>query len=206
MTPTTESPIKAMVAEAERVIASACDHFGLTVKPEQIVLTIQSNGRRKRVLGWFGPERWKHDKETLHEINLSAEFLKVHDMGETLIHELAHAENHALKIRDCSPAGVHNKKFKAMAERLGLVVKERDRRVGYGYTDHGEGSRQFLKGIAFKRELFSQHRLTPTTLKKDSTRLIKIECPACGYVARVTRKWLEVGLPVCPCGERMEKP
>ncbi len=31
------------------------------------------------------------------------------------------------------------------------------------------------------------------------SRLIKVACPKCGYVARVTRKWLdEVGAPLCP--------
>lgn len=39
---------------------------------------------------------------------------------------------------------------------------------------------------------------------KQTTRQLKIQCPACGYLARVTRKWLEeAGTPTCPCGERM---
>jgi hypothetical protein len=39
--------------------------------------------------------------------------------------------------------------------------------------------------------------------KKDGTRLIKVSCQECGYTVRVTRKWLEVGFPLCPCGEVM---
>ncbi len=36
-------------------------------------------------------------------------------------------------------------------------------------------------------------------IRKQTTRLIKCECTACGYLARVTRKWLDdVGAPVCP--------
>lgn len=39
--------------------------------------------------------------------------------------------------------------------------------------------------------------------KKQSTRLIKCECPECGYVCRTTRKWLEeVGAPWCPAHNR----
>jgi hypothetical protein len=35
--------------------------------------------------------------------------------------------------------------------------------------------------------------------KKQTTRLIKCECGECGYVARVTAKWLrEAGAPICP--------
>jgi hypothetical protein len=39
------------------------------------------------------------------------------------------------------------------------------------------------------------------------SRLLKVACPgACGYVARVTRKWLEaLGAPLCPgCEQFME--
>jgi hypothetical protein len=31
-----------------------------------------------------------------------------------------------------------------------------------------------------------------------TTRLRKVECTACGYTVRMSRKWLEVGLPDCP--------
>jgi SprT-like family protein len=35
--------------------------------------------------------------------------------------------------------------------------------------------------------------------KKQSTRMIKMECPECGYVARTSRKWLdEAGPCICP--------
>lgn len=33
---------------------------------------------------------------------------------------------------------------------------------------------------------------------KDKCRLLKAECVRCGYVIRVTRKWAEEGLPICP--------
>lgn len=42
-------------------------------------------------------------------------------------------------------------------------------------------------------------------IKKQSTRLIKVMCAACGYTMRITRKWLEVAVPDCPdCGRRMK--
>jgi hypothetical protein len=45
-------------------------------------------------------------------------------------------------------------------------------------------------------------KLTPmarTALKPDVGRMLKVECPCCGYIARVTKKWLEAsGAPVCP--------
>ena len=40
--------------------------------------------------------------------------------------------------------------------------------------------------------------------KKDGTRMLKLECASCGYVIRTTKKWIEVGLPVCHCGTQFE--
>lgn len=36
--------------------------------------------------------------------------------------------------------------------------------------------------------------------KKQGTRMLKMECEDCGYVARTTKKWVETGLPTCYCG------
>jgi hypothetical protein len=34
--------------------------------------------------------------------------------------------------------------------------------------------------------------------KKQGTRMLKAECPECGYTIRLTKKWADVGLPTCP--------
>jgi len=34
--------------------------------------------------------------------------------------------------------------------------------------------------------------------KKQSTRMLKCQCGECGYTVRLTKKWLEVGEPICP--------
>lgn len=39
--------------------------------------------------------------------------------------------------------------------------------------------------------------------KTQSTRMIKLQCPEDGYTVRTTRKWLDVGLPSCPCGTQL---
>lgn len=36
------------------------------------------------------------------------------------------------------------------------------------------------------------------------TRLLKAHCPDCGYIVRVTRRWIAEGYPICPCGSEME--
>ncbi|WP_144121162.1 SprT-like domain-containing protein [Catellatospora sichuanensis] len=35
------------------------------------------------------------------------------------------------------------------------------------------------------------------------TRMLKLECPCCGYTVRTTAKWLAVGFPSCPSGTEM---
>jgi len=40
-------------------------------------------------------------------------------------------------------------------------------------------------------------------IKKQTTRMIKAECPSCGYTARISQKWVDVGLPTCPCGDTL---
>lgn len=189
-----------VVAESERVLAEAIKHFGLKCKPEQICLTIQTAGR-KNALGWFGPKHWTQEKKTVHEINLCAEHLQRHNMGETLLHELAHAENEVLGIKDCSNGRMHNKKFKVMAEKLGLEVKPRDKAVGYGFTDLADEGKKFLARIKFDLKIFAAHRNGggDGKPKNPGSRLIKCECDTCGYVCRTTKKWLDdVGAPHCP--------
>lgn len=195
-----DSSLVPIIQESERTLAEAIKHFSLKVKPEQICITVQSAGRRQAV-GWFAPMRWKKDKTTVHEINLSAECLQSHNMGELIIHELAHAENNVLEIKDCASNGrLHNKHFKSMAERLGLEVKPRDKSVGYGYTDLAQGAKDFLAKIKFDAKVFNAYRGAGLRKgAKPGSRLIKCECAECGYVCRTTKKWLdEVGEPHCP--------
>jgi hypothetical protein len=42
--------------------------------------------------------------------------------------------------------------------------------------------------------------------KKQGTRMLKVTCPdpGCGWSARTTQKWIDVGLPTCVCGTVME--
>lgn len=208
-----------IVEESNRLLAEAIKHFGLTVPAENIVVTVQSKGR-KNALGWFWHGRWnselpgeaKHGKKLasegsdlrqhLHEINLCAEHLRDSDMGEVLIHELAHAENDHQGIKDCAGRR-HNKKFKVMAERLGLEV-EKSGSLGFAFTKLAGPAEAFLKKIAFKREVFQLSRLGEGSKKsKPGSRLVKVECPECGYVIRTTQKWIDQGVPTCACGTEM---
>lgn len=38
--------------------------------------------------------------------------------------------------------------------------------------------------------------------KGSGSRMLKVSCGDCGYVARVTGKWLATGAPLCPCNHK----
>lgn len=40
--------------------------------------------------------------------------------------------------------------------------------------------------------------MMPRKIQKQTTRLLKAVCPKCSYTIRLTRKWMEKGLPLCP--------
>lgn len=108
----------------------------------------------------------------------------------TLVHEGVHA------VDDC--ASGHKGAFVRLAKAMGLTGK-------WTATVAGEELARTLAGIAEELGEYPHVALTVVSAtKKQTTRLIKIMCPSCGYIARTTQTWLEIGLPTCPCGEQME--
>lgn len=101
----------------------------------------------------------------------------------TVAHECLHAIDFAAK---------HGAKFKRMATLIGLE----------GKPTHTHASDDLI-GL-FERILgeLGPYPHVALTLKKErtkqTTRQRKCECEACGYVARVSQKWIDVGPPVCP--------
>jgi hypothetical protein len=41
--------------------------------------------------------------------------------------------------------------------------------------------------------------------KTQGTRMLKVQCPCCGYTVRTTRRWLDMGAPLCPSGTTMQE-
>jgi len=189
-----DTSIVPLVQEAERFLTEAIKHFKLSCDPKAIVVTIQTAGR-KNARGWYWGKRWNCGNTTINEINLCAEHLRG-DMAELLLHELAHAENAHNKIKDCTSTQVHNKKFKVMAEALGLTVKPRDKRYGFAFTELGEVAKAFVKSVKFNQDLFTMTRLgEPGKTKKPGSRLRLWMCK-CGIKLRVASDDLN-----CTCNE-----
>jgi hypothetical protein len=108
------------------------------------------------------------------------------------VHELVHV---AVGLK-CG----HRGKFSKCAKALGLVGKMK-------VTEAGEELKVRLQTIIDVLGPYPHAKLMKSNAPpKQGTRMLKIECPLCGYTCRSTKKWLEVGVPTCPCGTKMVGP
>jgi len=145
---------------------------------------------RNRVLGQCWTQAASADG--VHQIFISPLIGDGTRAADVLVHELAHA---------ALPAGVgHKKPFALLAAALGLAGKPTATIASPELT-------QCLNRLIEKIGPYPHAALNPAVdEKKQSTRLIKVECSSCGYTCRVTRKWIEAsGAPICPTdNEAME--
>jgi len=113
------------------------------------------------------------------------------DVLGILAHEMVHA------VDGCESG--HKGRFTRIARGIGLAGK-------LTATVPGDDLRERLVNIASTLGDYPHSALTPSTGKTttQTTRMIKIECPDCGYICRTTQKWLDIGLPTCPYGTEME--
>ena len=154
------------------------------------VITIQKT--RGGTLGHFTLNKvWKdkNDEESednaYYEINVDPRWFNSRtpaDVAETLLHEMCHYYNKVNDIKDCS-GNVHNKKFKASAEKVGLIV-EKGKGVGYGYTSMSDALNTYMSKIVKpNEEAFEYFRSVPMKLSGGGGRkknIFKYTCPDCG--------------------------
>jgi hypothetical protein len=111
---------------------------------------------------------------------------------DTLAHELVHV---------VTPGAKHKGKFVTVCHSFGLTEGKRTSAAA------GPELRAVLERIAADLGPLPHSALNAMARlgTKQSTRMVKCECPDCGYTARTTRKWLVVGSPICPtCRIEME--
>ena len=149
--------------------------------------------RRKRVLG----QAWckTASKDNVAQIFISP-YLEDVTAPQGVLSVLKHEVVHAV----VGNKEGHNKVFGKCARAVGLEGKLTS-------THSGEMS---LKLIAdWSKELgaypHSQLNMTKSPVKKQTTRMVKMECEACGYMVRTSRKWLEVGPCLCPVHKKPMK-
>lgn len=134
-------------------------------------------------------ECWSYlSSEGAHpEIFVSPLVADTMEVAQIVVHELLHA---VLGVE----VG-HGPLFASNAKRLLLEGAPTA-------TVHGEAFQAKLQPILDKLGDYPHSKINAAEggRKKQTTRLVKVECEDCGYTARVTRKWLdEPGPPLCPC-------
>jgi hypothetical protein len=169
-----------------------------------IVVGASGKQRRGQVHGHFAPQSWHGDQ---HEILLSGESLArgAEATLGTLIHESAHALAHARGIQDTSNAGrYHNKKFKTLAESLGIELEQGDT-IGWSVTSVPDATadkyRSEITGLALALTTWREPRAEAEKIKKPTEkRTIKIHCE-CDEGTTVSKKWWETHEGTLKCDD-----
>jgi hypothetical protein len=112
-------------------------------------------------------------------------------VAAVLAHELCHAAD------NCRNG--HKAAFRKIALRIGLQGK-------MTATEAGPELAERLNALCKEIGPYPHASLDRSKQPKQGTRMLKLECPECGYTARTTAKWLATGVPTCPCGTEMEGP
>ncbi len=107
-----------------------------------------------------------------------------------LVHELIHAAVGC----DCGHRGA----FRTDALTLGLEGKMTE-------TNVGEKLASLLQDNVDRLGPYPHASLNLIEKPPQSTRMRKVECPECGWMCRASQKWIDIGLPTCSCGTKMEE-
>ena len=174
------------------------DKFGNSL-PEPVITIQKTKGN---VLGHFTKDRVWIDKNhvedeqtSYYEINVDPRWFcdrTSQEVVETLLHEMCHYKNRVDNINDCN-GNNHNKKFKRLAESVGLLV-ERGKSVGYGYTSLSDDLKAYIdKYVKPDDKAFEYFRSTHVIGDRDSGSKVRKKsiftytCPDCGQVAKAKR-------------------
>lgn len=105
----------------------------------------------------------------------------------TLVHEAIHA---AVGVEHG-----HKKPFSIPAKAAGLEGK-------MTATFAGSALLERIADWSVALGAYPHAAMSASGRKKQSTRLVKCECKACGYIVRTTAKWIESsGSVICPCND-----
>ena len=131
------------------------------------------------------------DETAYYEINIYPRWFDkrtAEEVVETLLHEMCHYCNKLADIKDCN-GNVHNKKFKSMAESVGLIV-EKDKKFGYGITFLSNELMDYIKDkIKPNEEAFEYFRsdLVKSKTEKKTKRTFEYTCLDCGQSVKGKR-------------------
>ena len=150
-----------------------------------------STGRKSKRIGECWSSACSNDKH--FEIFIHPSESDSLQVAAILAHELDHA---AVGLDQ-----KHGGNFKKLALALGLTGKMKS-------TVPGPQFEEWFKPVLDSLGPYPHATLNTSTGissrgPKQLTRLLKAYCGDCGYVVRVTQKWIdEAGAPLCPCNKQ----
>lgn len=183
--------------------------------------TVRAYGHITTNTVWSETEKGK--KVFKHELNMGADYLNrpIAETVATLIHEMTHLYNIEHDIKDTSNNNVyHNKKFKAEAEKHGIIISHRPT-IGFSHTEPSEELKKWCKAERLKDFKVTRNQgfaipktpkggddndngdngETPKVPKKPKSNSIKWQCPKCKSIVRSTKAFASAPI----CGECYDK-
>jgi len=157
--------------------------------PDAIRVACGWSKRSGKGIGWCWKSKASRDGTS--EILVSPELEDPIAVLEVLVHELIHASDDG--------ESEHKGEFKVRALAMGLEGKMTATRAGTVL-------RARLADLKDRLGPYPHAKINPAmaAIKPQTTRMLKLTCPDDGYTVRTTQKWIDVGLPACPCGAQME--
>lgn len=190
--------LSGLLSVLEDVQNSVISKIGSEFPKSTIVVAREEKGRKH---GHFTTlETWKNNDVLRHEIFLSAESLSrgAKETLGTLLHEMAHAYNHANKIEDTSGDGYHNKKFQSTAERIFNLKIEKIKGAGFSKTSvPDEAIKRWSKELSKIEDALKLHALSLGNVSKGRNKNgLKATCQ-CGEIIRLSQKAFDLCRPMC---------
>ena len=142
-----------------------------------------SRGGLAKVIG----ECWvpKASADNSAQIFISPKLIEPWKVAETVLHEMIHA---------ATPGSGHRGDFVKVAKQLGFQKP-------WKLTPSSEELEGRLRAVVLGMAAYPHAELRPLVeRKKQTTRMLKLECGECQYTARTTKKWADAKLPVCVNG------
>jgi hypothetical protein len=173
-----------LLAATEQLREGLFKRAGHTVPVCKVSVGFPGGGSARKRIG----EHWhpKSTSDNVSQVFISPVLGEALAALDVLVHELVHA---------IVPDAGHKAPFKRIALSIGLTGPMRS-------TVAGPELKAKLEALILELGPYPHAQINLRDRKKQSTRMGKVECPQCGYVCRVTRKWLdEVGAPLCPADE-----
>ena len=141
-------------------------------------------------------ECWKSaaaEDGTTHHIFINPRLTDLVEVVATLAHEMVHAADDG--------EHKHRGPFVKAVREMGLDGPATATVAGVAFADW------VREGISERLGTYPHTGLVPLMQeKKQGTRMLKLEADCCGYIVRTTKKWIEIGLPACPCGNEFTPP